>query len=143
MSTSETLRRDRQRKQQRDEERDRNRRQREQQAAEESLDEVVGQQFDEKPSETRHDRNKRRRQHIAEMREQALATVKAAGHRRILRLAEVEAITGKKRSAIYDGIDAGTFPKPISLGERTVGWLETEVMDWVEARIAERDKAAA
>jgi prophage regulatory protein len=29
----------------------------------------------------------------------------------------------------------GTFPKPISLGSRAVGWLEHEIDDWLDRRI--------
>jgi prophage regulatory protein len=34
----------------------------------------------------------------------------------------------------------GRFPKPIPLGERSVGWIESEIIAWQKARIAERDK---
>jgi prophage regulatory protein len=34
---------------------------------------------------------------------------------------------------------AGKFPKRIRLGQSRVGWLEEEVLDWLKARIAERD----
>jgi prophage regulatory protein len=34
---------------------------------------------------------------------------------------------------------AGKFPKRIRLGQGRVGWLETDVDDWIRARIAERD----
>ena len=60
--------------------------------------------------------------------------------RRILRLPEVEAVTGRKRSAIYEGIAGGTFPPPVPLGPRAVGWLEDEVADWQEQCIAARIK---
>ena len=36
--------------------------------------------------------------------------------------------------------DAGKFPRRIRLGQGRVGWLESEVNDWLAARIAERDK---
>ncbi|PYJ69583.1 MAG: hypothetical protein DME76_08545 [Verrucomicrobia bacterium] len=29
----------------------------------------------------------------------------------------------------------GTFPKPVSLGGRPVGWLEAEVQQWLQRRI--------
>jgi len=29
----------------------------------------------------------------------------------------------------------GTFPKPVSLGGRAVGWLEAEVQQWLQRRI--------
>jgi prophage regulatory protein len=81
----------------------------------------------------------RRRQRVAESRQRAVATVKTAGLRRILRLPEVEAVTGKKRSQIYEDILNGRFPAPVPLGERAVGWMEDEVAAWQDARIAERD----
>jgi prophage regulatory protein len=93
--------------------------------------------------EERERKRDQRRQRIAESRRRALSAVKAAGLRRILRLPEVEAATGKKRSAIYDGIADGTFPKPVPLGERAVGWIENEILAWQEARIAERDAKIA
>ncbi|WP_152048274.1 helix-turn-helix transcriptional regulator [Aureimonas psammosilenae] len=57
----------------------------------------------------------------------------------ILRRPDVEKATGLRRSAIYDLIGEGKFPKPIRLSRQSVGWLETEIADWQRARIAERD----
>lgn len=61
---------------------------------------------------------------------------------RIIRLKEVIESTGLARSTIYKYMGEGTFPKPVSLGDRCVGWVEGEVQDWVLARIEERDQAA-
>ncbi|HBP1718579.1 TPA: helix-turn-helix transcriptional regulator [Pseudomonas aeruginosa] len=58
---------------------------------------------------------------------------------RIIRLQEVMATTGLARSTIYKLISEGTFPKPVPLGGRSVGWVEEEVQDWVLERIEERD----
>jgi prophage regulatory protein len=58
--------------------------------------------------------------------------------RRILRLPKVEELTGRKRSAIYEDIAAGTFPAPVPLGPRAVGWLEDEIADWQERCIGMR-----
>src|SRR5262249_27040640 len=63
--------------------------------------------------------------------------------RRILRLPDVEARVGLKQTAIYDGVTKGTFPKPVPLGKRAVGWLEHEIDAWLDARIAERDAESA
>jgi prophage regulatory protein len=63
--------------------------------------------------------------------------------RRILRLPEVEQRTGKKHASIYADIAKGVFPAPVPLGPRAVGWLEDEIDDWLEARIAERDNGTA
>lgn len=37
--------------------------------------------------------------------------------------------------------DAGRFPRRVRLGQGRVGWIEAEVLDWLNARIAERDNA--
>lgn len=60
----------------------------------------------------------------------------------ILRRYDVERATGLCRSAIYQLIAAGKFPKPIRLSRQSVGWLETEIADWQTARIAERDASS-
>ncbi|MGB8298268.1 MAG: AlpA family transcriptional regulator [Polyangia bacterium] len=56
---------------------------------------------------------------------------------RILRRRQVEALIGLRRSAIYAAVRAGTFPRPIHLGPRSVGWLEHEVNGWIAERVAE------
>lgn len=61
----------------------------------------------------------------------------------ILRRKAVEARVGLSRSSIYELVSAGKFPRPISLGARTVGWLESEINDWIEQRIAESRKENA
>jgi prophage regulatory protein len=58
---------------------------------------------------------------------------------KIIRLNQVKDVTGLGRSTIYKYIAEGSFPKPISLGDRCVGWLESEIYDWILARVAERD----
>ena len=55
----------------------------------------------------------------------------------ILRLPKVKAITGLSRSIIYLRMSEGAFPKHISLGFRAVGWLKSDVYDWMEERINE------
>ncbi len=59
----------------------------------------------------------------------------------ILRLPEVRQRTGRSRSRIYADVQAGTFPKPINIGPRAIGWIQSEVDDWIAARIAEREAA--
>lgn len=55
---------------------------------------------------------------------------------RILRLREVEARCGLRRSSIYALGSAGVFPTPIKLSERASGWLESEIEQWLAERIA-------
>lgn len=60
---------------------------------------------------------------------------------RIIRLKEVIDSTGLARSTIYKFMAEGNFPRPLSLGDRCVGWVDSEVHDWILARIEERDLA--
>jgi prophage regulatory protein len=61
----------------------------------------------------------------------------------ILRLPAVKARTGLSRSTIYLRVSEGTFPKPVSLGGRAVGWVEAEIQHWLEQQIQASRKAAA
>lgn len=54
---------------------------------------------------------------------------------KILRLPAVKEQTGLSRSTIYLQISKDTFPAPISLGDRAVGWLEQDIEDWLEKKI--------
>ncbi|HBN8545278.1 helix-turn-helix transcriptional regulator [Stutzerimonas stutzeri] len=58
---------------------------------------------------------------------------------RIIRLKDVIDSTGIARSTIYKLIGEGEFPKPVPLVGRTVGWVESEVQEWIRGRIAQRD----
>lgn len=60
---------------------------------------------------------------------------KKRGQVRFLRLPEVLARTGLSRSTIYVRLDQGRFPRPVSLGARAVGWIESEVDEWIRKRI--------
>lgn len=68
----------------------------------------------------------------------------------ILRRKQVEARVGLSRSAIYARLKPNpkrpgdydpTFPKPVSLGARSVGWVEEEVEAWLAARVSQRGTA--
>jgi prophage regulatory protein len=52
----------------------------------------------------------------------------------ILRRPEVEARTGLSRSTIYAWMKEGTFPKPVKLGARLVGWVDSDIQAWVDAQ---------
>lgn len=58
---------------------------------------------------------------------------------RIIRLKDVIESTGIARSTIYKLVGEGEFPKPVPLVGRTVGWVESEVQEWIRGRIAQRD----
>ena len=53
----------------------------------------------------------------------------------ILRLPAVKDRTGLSRSTIYLKVKEGRFPMPISLGARAVGWVESEIQQWIEEKI--------
>ncbi len=54
---------------------------------------------------------------------------------RILRLKEVKAMTGLSRSTIYAEIAKGKFPRQVQLtGNRSVGWHENVIIQWIESR---------
>ena len=59
--------------------------------------------------------------------------------RRFLRLPEVIHRTGYRRTAIYEKVKSGEFPKQYALGPRAsaraVGWLAEDVDAWIEARV--------
>lgn len=60
----------------------------------------------------------------------------------ILRMPAVKAETGhRSHASIYNAIRAGLFTKPVSIGERAVGWPDSEVRAINAARIAGKSEA--
>ena len=55
---------------------------------------------------------------------------------RVLRLPRVQARTGLSRSSIYMRVANRSFPQPVRLGARAIGWIESEVDQWIRAQIA-------
>lgn len=53
----------------------------------------------------------------------------------ILRLPQVKTRVGLSRSSIYLAISQGTFPRPVRLGARAVGWVAADIEAWLNARI--------
>jgi len=60
---------------------------------------------------------------------------------KILRLPEIKEQCGISRSAIYQGMKEGTFPQSIPLGTRMVGWSESEINEWIENKLKQRDQS--
>lgn len=54
----------------------------------------------------------------------------------ILRRRQVEELTGLARSTLYEFIKTGSFPAPVRIGKRAVGWRYREIESWLESRIA-------
>lgn len=53
----------------------------------------------------------------------------------VLRLPIVKNRTGLSRTTIYKRIADGTFPKPIKIGVRAVGWLESDIDAFIEGLV--------
>ncbi|CAA0101008.1 Uncharacterised protein [Halioglobus japonicus] len=58
----------------------------------------------------------------------------------LMRLPQVQQHVPLCRAKIYQMMEAGEFPRPVNLGTRSVAWVATEVLEWVETRIALRSK---
>src|SRR3954471_13099634 len=61
---------------------------------------------------------------------------------RILRLPDVLRMTGLSDETLAGMERKGEFPRRVALTARTVGWVEDEVIAWIEARVAARDDEA-
>jgi predicted DNA-binding transcriptional regulator AlpA len=57
---------------------------------------------------------------------------------RLLRLPGVEHLTGLRRSAIYEQMQRGVFPRSVKAGKRAATWSEIAVQSWIADRLDER-----
>ncbi|MEY4750389.1 MAG: hypothetical protein RIQ60_2603 [Pseudomonadota bacterium] len=55
---------------------------------------------------------------------------------RLVRIAEVEQITGLKKSSIYGLMKSGKFPNSVRISKRCTAWQEAAVLTWVQDQIA-------
>ena len=62
---------------------------------------------------------------------------------RLIRRKEVQAKTGLGASSIYAMMKQGKFPKAITLSERRVAWLESDVDQWITDRIEDHKTSIA
>jgi prophage regulatory protein len=62
---------------------------------------------------------------------------------KIIRLPAVKEKTGLSRSSIYLRMTKDDFPKSISLGDRAIGWLESDIEQWLEDKIVASKSAGA
>lgn len=60
---------------------------------------------------------------------------------RLIREAERAKVTGVPRSTWYLRMRQGKAPLPVQLGDNSVAWVESELQDWIAARIREREVA--
>ena len=59
---------------------------------------------------------------------------------KIIKVNDVKKLTKLSYSTIYRLASKGRFPKPIKLAERSSGWIEQEVLDYLDHCINQRDK---
>lgn len=57
---------------------------------------------------------------------------------KFLRLKEVMTLTALSRSSIYKFMVEERFPQTLSLGDRAVAWLESEIEEWMEDKLLQR-----
>lgn len=62
---------------------------------------------------------------------------------RLLKLPQVRERVALSTAAIYERMAAGTFPRPVKIGERAVTWPASAIQRWIEKQIAAADHAAA
>jgi len=62
---------------------------------------------------------------------------------RILRLKEVQLLTALSRSTIYEYMKLGKFPKAVKLGTHSVGWVESEIQEWITYLVEARNEGVA
>ena len=60
----------------------------------------------------------------------------------IIRLSQVKQRLSLSRSTIYLLVKTGKLKAPIALGARSVGWLESDVSEFIEERIKASRKSA-
>lgn len=56
--------------------------------------------------------------------------------KKFLRLVQVQQRVPFSRSNLYLLMEKGAFPKACNLGARAVAWLESDIDEWIESRIA-------
>lgn len=62
---------------------------------------------------------------------------------RLIRMHQVEALTGLKKTTIYSLIRKKSFPQGVHVTPRCVAWPESRVLQFVQQCIADSDKRAA
>lgn len=59
----------------------------------------------------------------------------------LIKLPEVMRRTGCGKAWIYRLIQQKRFPTSVKIGSRSIAFIESEIDEWINARIAERDQA--
>jgi prophage regulatory protein len=57
---------------------------------------------------------------------------------RFIRMSDLRSKVGLSKSQIYKLIQQGDFPKPIKLGDKIAVWTNSEVEEWMSAKVHTR-----
>lgn len=68
------------------------------------------------------------------MSDQPKTIIPEAAGDRILRASEAMRMLSLGRTAFYDAVKDPAFPRPVALGARARGWLQSEILAWAKAR---------
>ena len=60
-----------------------------------------------------------------------------------IRLPEVRQKVGMSKSHIYNLMGSGDFPAQIKISQKISVWVASEIDDWVEEKIKQRDEEGA
>ena len=62
-------------------------------------------------------------------------SIREGKNERLIRLPEVQSMTGLNRNLIYEIED---FPRPVKISTRCSAWVQSEVQDWIKTRISQQ-----
>lgn len=60
----------------------------------------------------------------------------------LIRFSEAQRRTGYSKAWIYRLMSEGKFPASIKIGSRSIAFVESEIDEWIEQRIAESRQSA-
>lgn len=70
----------------------------------------------------------------------AAQTDTSLGEARLIRLPAVKQRVGMGRTAVYELIKAGKFPRPVKVGSASA-WIDVEITRWIEQLAASRGES--
>ena len=80
--------------------------------------------------------NRERSPRLVGMQERFMKTTNILRKHAVLKKISVSSAT------LWRLCKSGNFPKPIKIGENSVGWLEEEIFEWLDQKKVERDEGA-
>jgi len=66
---------------------------------------------------------------------------------RLLFTSDIKEVVGVPPLTVRRWVKAGTFPQPILMGHKRgpnkIAWIASEIQEWIDRKIVERDRAVA